>query len=115
MGALAKSPLSRVFGRQMIFFKCAKKNEKLNCAMGQLKKWVEEWYGSGENITNTEYVSQRMSMRLLLSVQWSCTMLPPKRRNLSMDSFSEDTCNQLNLQQYQMYIHSFVPNDNYSQ
>jgi len=53
--ALAKSPLSRVFGRQMIFFKCAKKNEKLNCAMGQLKKWVEEWYGSGENITNTEY------------------------------------------------------------
>merc|ERR1712064_268087 len=55
MGALAKSPLSRVFGRQMIFFKCAKKNEKLNCAMGQLKKWVEEWYGSGENITNTEY------------------------------------------------------------
>merc|ERR1712243_465211 len=78
--ALAKSPLSRVFGRQMIFFKCAKKNEKLNCAMGQLKKWVEEWYGSGENITNTEYGPLRMSMRLLLSVQWSCTMLPQKRR-----------------------------------
>merc|ERR1712243_234138 len=53
--ALAKSPLSRVFGRQMIFFKCAKKNEKLNCAMGQLKKWVEEWYGSGENISYSEY------------------------------------------------------------
>jgi len=53
--ALSKSPLSRVFGRQMIFFKCAKKNEKLNCAMGQMKRLVEEWYGSGENITNTDY------------------------------------------------------------
>merc|ERR1719328_620992 len=38
----------------MIFFKCAKKNEHMNCALGQMKKWVEEWYGSDDN-TATEY------------------------------------------------------------
>merc|ERR1711923_106309 len=40
--ALMGNPLTKVFGRQMIFFKCAKKNEHMNCALGQMKKWVEE-------------------------------------------------------------------------
>merc|ERR1711894_127782 len=47
------SPLKRVFGRQMIFFKCAKKNEMTNCALGQMKRWVEQFYGTAEN--NTAY------------------------------------------------------------
>merc|ERR1712110_663174 len=50
---LSGSPLKRVFGRQMIFFKCAKKNEMTNCALGQMKRWVEQFYGTAEN--NTAY------------------------------------------------------------
>jgi len=53
--ALMSNPLTKVFGRQMIFFKCAKKNEHMNCALGQMKKWVEEWYGSDDNQNATEY------------------------------------------------------------
>jgi len=49
--ALRGNPITRVFGRQMIFFKCAKKTEMMNCAMGQMKKWVEQWYGSQKNMT----------------------------------------------------------------
>merc|ERR1712066_401783 len=45
--ALTGSPL------KMIFFKCAKKNEMTNCALGQMKRWVEQWYRSSEN--NTAY------------------------------------------------------------
>jgi len=51
--ALSGSPLKRVFGRQMIFFKCAKKNEMTNCALGQMKRWLEQIYGVSEN--NTAY------------------------------------------------------------
>merc|ERR1711988_2029539 len=51
--ALSGSPLKRVFGRQMIFFKCAKKNEMTNCALGQMKRWLEQIYGVSDN--NTAY------------------------------------------------------------
>merc|ERR1712223_1902967 len=51
--ALSGSPLKRMFGRQMIFFKCAKKNEMTNCALGQMKRWLEQFYGVSEN--NTAY------------------------------------------------------------
>ena len=27
----------------------------MNCALGQMKKWVEEWYGSKDNANATEY------------------------------------------------------------
>merc|ERR1711872_840646 len=90
--ALSKSPLSRVFGRQMIFFKCAKKNEKLNCAMGQMKRLVEEWYGSGETLPTLTMVSQRMNMRQLLLVSWFCAMGPLRRRDSLVISFGGDTC-----------------------
>merc|ERR1712027_252884 len=35
--ALRGNPLTRVFGRQMIFFKCAKKNEMMNM---RLQLWI---------------------------------------------------------------------------
>ena len=27
----------------------------MNCALGQMKKWVEEWYGSDDSQNATEY------------------------------------------------------------
>merc|ERR1711878_227024 len=51
--ALSGSPLKRVFGRQMVFSKCAKKNEMTNCALGQMKRWLEQIYGVSDN--NTAY------------------------------------------------------------
>merc|ERR1711988_1736605 len=49
--ALTGNPLKRMFGRQMMFFKCAKKNEVTNCALGQMKRWVEQFYGTANNLT----------------------------------------------------------------
>merc|ERR1712079_673168 len=49
--ALVGNPLKRMFGRQMMFFKCAKKNEVTNCALGQMKRWVEQFYGTANNLT----------------------------------------------------------------
>jgi len=42
--ALNKSPIKKMFGRQMMFFHCADKNEKMNCALGQMKKWLDSYY-----------------------------------------------------------------------
>jgi len=42
--ALDKNPMKKMFGRQMMFFKCADKNERMNCALGQMKKWLESYY-----------------------------------------------------------------------
>merc|ERR1712212_1377792 len=38
---LNRNPLSKVFGRHMIFFKCAHKNEVKNCAKAEMLKWLE--------------------------------------------------------------------------
>lgn len=53
--ALDDNPLTRTFGRQMIFFKCAEKNERMNCALGAMKKWVETFYGDLDSYNGTEY------------------------------------------------------------
>jgi len=49
--ALDDNPLTKMFGRQMIFFKCADKNEKMNCALGAMKKVIETYYGEVSNTT----------------------------------------------------------------
>jgi len=46
--ALNKSPIKKMFGRQMMFFHCADKNEKMNCALGQMKMWLESYYAPDE-------------------------------------------------------------------
>jgi len=46
--ALNKSPIKKMFGRQMMFFHCADKNEKMNCALGQMKIWLESYYAADE-------------------------------------------------------------------
>jgi len=46
--ALDKNPMKKMFGRQMMFFKCADKNERMNCALGQMKMWLESYYAADE-------------------------------------------------------------------
>jgi len=49
--ALNKNPIKKMFGRQMIFFKCADKNERMNCALGQMKMWLESHYSDDRDMT----------------------------------------------------------------
>jgi len=46
--ALDRNPMKKKFGRQMMFFKCADKNEKMNCALGQMKMWLESYYATDD-------------------------------------------------------------------
>lgn len=46
--ALNKNPMKKMFGRQMIFFKCADKNERMNCALGQMKHWLDSYYAADD-------------------------------------------------------------------
>merc|ERR1712203_794182 len=46
--ALNKNPMKKMFGRQMMFFKCADKNERMNCALGQMKQWLDSYYEADE-------------------------------------------------------------------
>jgi len=46
--ALERDPLTKVFGRHMLFFKCAKKVERESCAAAQLHQWLELWYGKDD-------------------------------------------------------------------
>jgi len=49
--ALNKNPIKKMFGRQMIFFKCADKNERMNCALGQMKMWLDSHYSDDRDMT----------------------------------------------------------------
>jgi len=43
--SLNRNPLTKKYGRNMIFFRCAKKSENLNCGKWQVLKGLEVWYG----------------------------------------------------------------------
>jgi len=43
---LNRKPLTKIFGRHMIFFKCADKHERKTCAKAQMLQWLETIYGS---------------------------------------------------------------------
>merc|ERR1712032_191194 len=44
--SLNRSPMSRMFGRQMLFFKCADRTERRVCTEAQLLENLETFYGS---------------------------------------------------------------------
>jgi len=53
---LDRDPLTKVFGRHMAFFKCARKELIRCCAAAQLDQWIELWYGKDEgNIDWAQY------------------------------------------------------------
>merc|ERR1739848_392961 len=55
--ALGRQPFHRVFGRRMIFFRCAAKVEKQVCAEGLMFKQLEKFYGTLE----PEALAERLS------------------------------------------------------
>jgi len=46
--SLDRNPMKKRFGRQMMFFHCADKNEKMNCALGQMKMWLDSYYATDD-------------------------------------------------------------------
>jgi len=53
--ALNRNPLTKIFGRHMIFFKCADKNERKMCAKAQMLEWLETIYGSDAEQKPADY------------------------------------------------------------
>jgi len=53
--ALNRNSFSKVFGRNMIFFRCAKKLENRYCLEGIMKDWLEKLYGTDPNEDPTKY------------------------------------------------------------
>merc|ERR1712002_689056 len=52
---LNRNPLSKIFGRHMIFFKCAHKNEVRNCAKAEMLAWLETVYGTDPEYDPAEH------------------------------------------------------------
>merc|ERR1712045_44362 len=53
--ALNRTPLTKVFGRHMVFFKCAKKVEHKCCAMACANDMLETLYGTNDNYDWTQH------------------------------------------------------------
>merc|ERR1712001_787626 len=53
--ALNRNPLTKVFGRHMVFFKCAKKVEPKSCAMACANDMLETLYGTNDNYDWTQH------------------------------------------------------------
>merc|ERR1712130_83057 len=53
--ALNRNPMSKFFGRNMVFFRCAKKLENKCCLEGIMKDWLEKLYGTDPNEDPTKY------------------------------------------------------------
>jgi len=43
--SLDKSPITKIFGRHLVFFKCARKAETHLCGKAQILQWLEKLYG----------------------------------------------------------------------
>merc|ERR1712060_497865 len=55
--SLNRNPLTRMFGRHMIFFKCADKVERKLCAEAQMLENLEKFYGKGSDEETAEYLN----------------------------------------------------------
>merc|ERR1712013_576511 len=53
--ALEKNPVTKVFGRHMIFFKCAAKVEKKCCYQAQMHDWIKTMYGDDPSFNWAQY------------------------------------------------------------
>jgi len=53
--ALEKNPVTKVFGRHMIFFKCAAKVEKKCCYEAQMNDWIKTMYGEDPSFNYAEF------------------------------------------------------------
>jgi len=55
--ALNRRPITRMFGRQMIFFKCADRTERRVCTEAQLLENLETFYGSQTDEETAEQIA----------------------------------------------------------
>merc|ERR1719337_109438 len=55
--ALNRRPMTRMFGRQMIFFKCADRTERRVCTEAQLLENLETFYGSQTDEETAEQIA----------------------------------------------------------
>merc|ERR1712222_181419 len=55
--SLNRSPMSRMFGRQMLFFKCADRTERRVCTEAQLLENLETFYGSESDEETAERIA----------------------------------------------------------
>merc|ERR1711974_340331 len=53
--SLDRNPLTKVFGRHMLFFKCAKKLKKKMCAAAQMDSWLTTMYGDDSSFDFSQY------------------------------------------------------------
>merc|ERR1711892_1078253 len=52
---LNKNPITKVFGRHMVFFKCAKKVEAKCCMEAQADEWLSALYGEDPTVNYAQY------------------------------------------------------------
>lgn len=52
---LNRNPVTKVFGRHMVFFKCAKKVEMKGCARAQANAWLTALYGDDPSFDWSQY------------------------------------------------------------
>lgn len=52
---LDRNPITKVFGRHMVFFKCAKKTEAKCCMEAQADEWLSSLYGEDPSVDYTQY------------------------------------------------------------
>merc|ERR1711872_439747 len=55
--SLNRRPMTRMFGRQMIFFKCADRTERRVCTEAQLLENLETFYGSESDEETAERIA----------------------------------------------------------
>merc|ERR1712066_1044294 len=53
--SLDRTPITKVFGRHMIFFKCAMKQEKKMCGMAQMYSWLTTLYGNSDDFNWSQF------------------------------------------------------------
>merc|ERR1719216_501093 len=53
--SLDRNPITKVFGRHMIFFKCAMKQEKKMCGMAQMYSWLTTLYGNSDDFNWSQF------------------------------------------------------------
>merc|ERR1712062_487702 len=53
--SLDRNPITKVFGRHMIFFKCAMKQEKKMCGMAQMYSWLKTLYRDSDDFNWSQF------------------------------------------------------------
>merc|ERR1712080_659053 len=84
--SLDRNPITKVFGRHMIFFKCSMKQEKKMCGMAQMYSWLTTLYGNSDDFNWSQFGLPTDKYDRLPSPSWSRPKLRPRRTSSSTTS-----------------------------